>query len=191
MTLKTPQKQTNVVNHAPRRSNPARNSVQGKINRAAGRAFEDRIDLTFEYYKKRGFALVDKTPEPFRVIRREDGGKFLGVYTKQAQPDYKGIMNGGRTVIFEAKFTSTDRLQSTAVTEAQWEYLTRATELGAWCYILGGFRSGNAYKIPWHVWRGMKDRFGRKYVTEADLEEFKINISSTGLLMIFTDKKST
>ena len=172
----------------PRRSNPERNSVQGKINRAAGRAFEDRIDLTFEYYKKRGYALIDKTPEPTRIIRKMEGGQFIGVYSHKGQPDYKGTIKGGRTVIFEAKFTATDRLQASAVTETQWEYLTKASELGAWCYILGGFRTGGVYKIPWYVWKGMKEKYGRKYVTEADLEPFRVNISSTGLLMIFTTK---
>lgn len=180
-------KSKTINSHAPRRTNPARNSLQGRINRAAGRAFEERIDLTFEYYRKRGFALIDKTPEPTKILKKEEGGKFIGVYTKKAQPDYKGTVKGGRTVIFEAKFTSTDRLQATAVTDAQWEYMTIATELGAYCFVIAGFRSGNVYKIPWRIWSRMKDKYGRKYVREEDIEEYKINQTPTGLLMILGD----
>lgn len=187
MTYMNTTKSKTINNHAPRRTNPARNSLQGKINRAAGRAFEERIDLTFEYYRKRGFALIDKTPEPTKILKKEEGGKFIGVYTKKAQPDYKGTVKGGRTVIFEAKFTSTDRLQATAVTDAQWEYMTIATELGAYCFVIAGFRSGNVYKIPWRIWSRMKDKYGRKYVREEDIEEYKINQTPTGLLMILGD----
>lgn len=162
----------------------AQHALQGKINRAAGRAFEERIDLTFEFLKKKGKAMIDKTPEPTKIIQKLEGGRFVGVYTKKGQPDYKGILPGGKTVIFEAKFTSTDRLQQSAVTEGQFDYLTKASELGALCYIIGGFRSGNVYKIPWRVWCTMKDRFGRKYVTEDDLEEYIVSNTRAGLLVL-------
>lgn len=178
-----------VVRKIPDKDKQARNSIQGRINRAAGRAFEERIDLTFEFYRKRGVALIDKTPEPTKIIKKEEGGKFLGVYTKKGQPDYKGILPGGKAVIFEAKFTATDKLHYSMVTDAQIEYMAQATALGAECYILGGFRTGDVYKIPWRVWATMKDRFGRKYVTEDDVEEFKISQSRSGLLVILGAEK--
>ena len=46
------------------------NQLKGKQNRAEGKAFEDRLDEAFAYYAKTGYALIDKTPEPFKIIRR-------------------------------------------------------------------------------------------------------------------------
>lgn len=161
-----------------------RNSIQGRINRAAGRGFEERIDTAFEYYRKMGLALIDKTPEPMKVIKREDGGRFIGFFTKKAQPDYKGLVKGGKAVLFEAKFTSTEKMHSGALTETQIKYLTEAANLGAQCFILVGFKTGNVYKLPWPVWYHMKERFGRKYVTENDLEEYIVSQTKTGVLMI-------
>ena len=40
--------------------------LQGKLNRARGKEFEGRLDAAFEYYRLRGSALVEKTPEPMK-----------------------------------------------------------------------------------------------------------------------------
>ena len=157
---------------------------QGRANRAEGRAFEEKIDKAFAYYKARGWAQIDKTPEPTKVIKRLDGGKFIAVIDRKAQPDYKGTINGGRSVMFEAKFTTSDRITDTRVTEAQWKYLAQAASLGAFCYILAGFSTGSVYKIPWEIWSKMKEYFGRKYVTEADLTQYQVQLAWNGLLQI-------
>ena len=41
---------------------------QNKINNAQGHSFEDYIKAACAFYKDRGRASVDKTPEPFRVL---------------------------------------------------------------------------------------------------------------------------
>ena len=78
----------------------------GKIARQKGQYFEQRLDSTFDYYRERGYAEIEKTPEPMKVIKPEGNGRFLACYTKKAQVDYKGTLKGGRTVLFEAKFTA-------------------------------------------------------------------------------------
>jgi recombination protein U len=40
--------------------------------------------------------------------------------------------------------------------------------------VIAGFATGNVYRIPWEVWQDMKQRFGRKYVREADLEIYRV-----------------
>lgn len=70
--------------------------------------------------------------------------------------------------MFEAKFTAKDRMEQDRVEREQGEYLDRHERLGARCYVLAGFGSGEVYRIPWPAWRAMKELFGRKYVTEAD-----------------------
>ncbi len=88
-----------------------RKQYLGKLVRAMGKRFEDRLARSFEYYQHTGMALVEKTPEPMRILRRLDNGKFIACFEKKAQPDYKGTIKGGRTVVFEAKFTSSDKIE--------------------------------------------------------------------------------
>lgn len=163
--------------------NPVR-QLQGMKNRAEGKAFEERLDATFAYYAKTGYALIDKTPEPFKIIKRLEDTRFVGCFQKKAQPDYKGIIKGGRTVIFEAKYTSTDRITQDRVNDAQAAYLTQAEALGARCYVICGFRSRRVFKLPWNIWRDMKAHFGRKYITENELQTYKVAESWNDLLLV-------
>jgi len=158
--------------------------LQGAISKAKGRVFEDRLDTSFEYYKRRGFAVIEKTPEPMRPTASLGNGKFVAYFEKQAQPDYKGTIKGGRTVIFEAKFTSTDRMEQSRVLQSQAEYMSLLQQLGARCFVLAGFSSGCVYCIPWLVWSAMKETYGRKYVTEKDLTEFIVQTAWNGTLLL-------
>ena len=158
--------------------------IQGAVSRAQGRRFEERLDDSFAYYADRGFAIVEKTPEPMRPTKSLGNGKFIAFFEKKAQPDYKGTIKGGRTVLFEAKFTSTDRMTQDRVGRDQSEYLSRYQRLGARCYVVVGFASGDVYRIPWDVWSNMKTFFGRKYVKETDLEKFRVHIAWNGVLQL-------
>ena len=164
-------------------SDPRRQLI-GKLAKKKGRRFEARIDASFEYYRMKGFALVEKTPEPMRTAKSLGNGKFVAYYEKKAQPDYKGVMKGGREIIFEAKYTSADRMEQSRVLDVQAEYMKRHTELGARCFVLAGFDSGEVYCIPWNVWATMKEHFGRKYVTEADLENYRVQRAWNDVLLI-------
>lgn len=146
----------------------------GKIAKARGKQFESRIDDSFAYYAQKGFAIIEKTPEPMHPTKNLGNGKFIAYYEKQAQPDYKGTIKGGRTVMFEAKFTAADRMEQSRVLQSQQDYMDRHQALGARCFVIAGFSSGMVYCVPWDIWRTMKDHFGRKYVTEADLEKYQV-----------------
>ena len=88
-----------------------RSSYTGARSRAEGEGFEHIIDNACAYYRSIGLADIEKTPEPMRPIGSPDrAGRFLACYTKQAQPDYKGILKGGRAINFEAKHTDSDRM---------------------------------------------------------------------------------
>lgn len=157
----------------------------GKIAKANGKKFEERLDDSFAYYAKSGFAIVEKTPEPMCPTKSLGNGKFIAYYKKQAQPDYKGVVKGGRAVMFEAKFTTSDRMEQSRVLPQQAEYMSRHTALGARCYVLAGFNSGMVYRVPWQVWETMKEHFGRKYATEADLENYQVQTAWNGTLLLF------
>lgn len=158
---------------------------QGKVSKAKGKQFENMLDLTFAYYKQRGFAIVEKTPEPMRPTKNLGGGRFEAFFEKKAQPDYKGTIKGGRTVMFEAKYTSSDRMEQSRVSPGQTDYMNIHSELGARCYVVIGFEKGDVYLIPWDIWKNMKEHFGRKYVKESDLNDFKVKTAWNGTMLIF------
>ena len=160
--------------------------LQGKLAKEKGRRFEGRLDATFAYYAERGFALIEKTPEPMKPIRSLGEGRFVACYVKKAQADYKGTMKGGRTVIFEAKYTDSERMTQDRVSAEQHEYMEKHSALGARCYVVIGFRSGNVFRIPFEVWKNMKSCFCRKYVTEADLDKDRVELSWNGTLLLLT-----
>lgn len=167
----------------PRSPDPQK-QLQGLRNRARGVAFEERLQRSFDYYNERGFALIYKTPEPFKIIKRLEHTRFIGCFVKRAQPDYQGTIKGGRTVVFEAKYTDSDRLLQSAVSEEQEKFMDRKTALGARCYVLAGFRSGGVYRIPWPDWKDMKRLFGHKYVTEAQIEKYRVKQAWNDTLLI-------
>lgn len=43
---------------------------------------------------------------------------------------------------------------------------------------------GMVYCVPWDIWKTMKDHFGRKYVTEADLEKYQVQTAWNGTLLL-------
>lgn len=162
---------------------PRRQAI-GKLAKAKGARFEARLDDSFDYYKRTGYAVIDKTPEPMRVIKSLGDGRFVACYQKKAQPDYKGTIKGGRAVIFEAKFTSADRMEQSRVLDTQADYMDQQTALGARCYVVAGFSTGGVYRLPWDVWRNMKQHFGRKYITEADIQQYRVQENWNAILLL-------
>lgn len=167
----------------PREKDPRR-QLLGKLAKEMGKKFEQRLDQTFEYYDERGYAIVEKTPEPMRPTKSLGNGKFIAYFEKKAQPDYKGTLKGGRALVFEAKFTSTDRMEQSRVLPGQQEYMEKHCKLGARCYVVIGFISGEVYRLPWEVWRDMKEIFGRKYVTEKDIQKYRVATAWNGTLYL-------
>ena len=168
---------------AERGKDPRRQAI-GRKSKADGKRFEQQLDMSFEYYKHTGAMIVEKTPEPMRPTKSLGNGKFIAFFEKKAQPDYKGILKGGREIIFEAKYTAADRMDQSRVLREQEEYMDQHQNLGARCYVIAGFSSGEVYSIPWQLWRDMKQHFGRKYVTERDIEKFRVARAWNGTLLL-------
>ena len=78
--------------------------VGKKIN-SLGKNFEFQIENICRIYEEKKLAKIEKTPEPVKVLQHIDNGHFDAIFTKAAQPDFKGTLKGGRTVVFDAKFT--------------------------------------------------------------------------------------
>lgn len=68
-----------------------------------GHDFEEAIRQACLLYASQGRAKVEKTPEPFRVLEKREGGIFVGRFTAHAQPDFQGTLDGGRQYHFRGE----------------------------------------------------------------------------------------
>jgi len=146
-------------------------SIRGAQNRAAGAYFESIVEASLLWYKHKAAASIEKTPEPMKPLRPPNSrGQFLACYTKAAQPDFQGTLLGGRSVIFDAKHTTADRIEYSAVTEDQRDRLELHHNLGAYAFVLVGFGMEDFYRVPWPVWRDMKQILGHKHIKRTEIE---------------------
>ncbi len=126
---------------------------------------------------EQGVAIIEKTPEPMRPISKPNRtGQFQACYIKQAQPDYKGSLQGGKTIVMEAKHTDCTQIAFERVSEEQQRQLKAYHDMGAIAGILVSFGMQKFYCIPWTVWRDMKVHFGRKYIRAEDVPKFYIPV---------------
>ena len=148
--------------------------LQGRINHELGKNFEDQIESICEVYKLNNLAIIEKTPEPMKVLKHIENGHFETIFTKSAQPDFKGIIKGGQTVVFDAKFTEADKITYQALSEYQREALTNYKGFGAMSFVLVGFFDGSMYRVDIETWNNMKEIFGRKHIKKEELENMSI-----------------
>lgn len=149
--------------------------MAGRRSRAAGEHWENMIEAACQHYRLKEIAEITKTPEPMKPLSRPNSkGQFTACYTKQAQPDYKGTLKGGRAVVFEAKHTDSDRMQQSVISSEQEKQLDRHAALGAECFVMVSFGFQQFFKVPWEVFRDMKARYGRKYITPEDVQEYRV-----------------
>lgn len=150
--------------------------LQGKRAKFVGGYFENLISASCDYYHERDIAHIEKTPEPMKVLKPapKQPGKFIACFEKAAQPDYKGTIKGGRSIVFEAKHTDKDRIDYSRLSREQVDGLERHHKLGALSFVIVSFEFQDFYRIPWTVWRDMKDLYGRKYLKLDDLESYRL-----------------
>lgn len=142
-------------------------------NNAYGHSLEQGIEYACKHYIDYGLAAVSKTPEPFRVIKKFKGGKFHGQFTARAQPDFQGTLKGGRSIIFEAKYTSTEVIKKKVITDKQAEVLDEHLKLGAVAGVCVGIKD-RYFFVPWEVWRNMKEIIGKQSARADDLKRWEI-----------------
>ena len=151
-----------------------RRQIVGKRSRASGAAFEHLLSAACEFYLQNGWAYIEKTPEPFHITGKDGNGTVRGYYEKKGQPDYKGVLCDGTGIMFEAKHTDSDRINQNVVTDTQWESLDIYERFGAHCYVMVSLRLAKFYRIPWKIWKQMKELFGHKFMTEQELESYRL-----------------
>lgn len=163
--------------------------AQGAVSRRSGQIFEEMIERSLMWYEDEGLMVVKKTPEPMKPIRpMNKAGQFVACYTKAAQVDFSGTLSGGRAIRFEAKQTDTTRFTRDRLTQEQIEDLTAHEILGAYCCVMICFGFDHFYRIPWTIWLNMKAAFGRQYITEKDVEMFRLPYEG-GVIKLLADTK--
>jgi len=150
--------------------------IKGKRAKVAGEHFENMISGACSFYYDRNLANIEKTPEPMKVLKPmpKQPGKFIACFTKAAQPDYKGTIQGGRAIVFEAKHTDDDKIERKRLTDEQMDGLEKHHKLGALAFVLVSFSLQSFYRIPWPVWRDMKELYGRQYLKPDEIACYKI-----------------
>lgn len=171
---------------AKRKNNAIPQQWQNRINRAQGGYFEDRIKNGCIKYQNQGRAEIHKMPEPFHVVQRLDGLRFIGNFVGRAQPDFCGTLTGGRSIHFEAKHTDTLKMQKNAVKPHQAKALAVHHKLGAVAGVCVGIKL-RCFFVPWPVWDQMEKIWGRKYVTAADLVQYEVVFDMLNNAVCFLD----
>lgn len=161
-----------------------RRQIAGRRSKANGDTFERWLSSACEFYLEKGFAHIEKTPEPFHVVGKDRDGIVRGFYEKKGQPDYKGLLCDGTSIMFEAKHTDSERIQQTVVTDTQWKSLDVYEKFGAHCYVMVSMGLVRFYRVPWDVWKNMKALFGRKYMNEKDLEPYRLEERNCTILIL-------
>lgn len=148
--------------------------ISGRRAKAAGLLFEHQVEGACSWYRQQGIASIEKTPEPTKYIRSLSNGRFIACYEKQAQPDFKGILKDGTCVVFDAKHTDADMISQSVVLLQQWELLDTYESMGGHCFILVSMGFKDYFRVPWSVWKTMKERYGHKHMSRADLWPYKV-----------------
>lgn len=152
----------------------AKRSLRGAQNRAKGKFFEEYIEKACQNYSDKGIALIEKTPEPFHITKSKGNGKFEGHFEKPAQPDFKGTLQGGKSICFDAKATDTDRILLSALSDEQADALAEHALLGAIAGVLVTFSFKTFAFIPFGTFIRARALNGHKYWNEKDCEPYKV-----------------
>ena len=156
----------------------------GRRSKVSGEIFERWLSNACEFYLKKGWAHIEKTPEPFHITGKDERGIVRGYYEKKGQPDFKGILCDGTGIMFEAKHTESDRMKQNIVTETQWKNLDIYEGFGAHCYVMVSIGLTKFYRVPWSVWKKMKELYGHKFMTEQELEPYKLQERQCTILIL-------
>ena len=151
-------------------------SVRGRASKANGEFFESMILDASHFYETKNIAVIHKTPEPMHILKPCDRkkGTFIACFAKQAQPDFKGILADSSMVLFDAKHTDAGKITRAAVTEEQESCFERYMRMGAKCFVVISLGFEHYFRVPWNVFRDMKELFGHKYMNLEELSPYEI-----------------
>ena len=124
-----------------------KSSIEISISSAnRGMNLEEEINISNEYYKDRGIALITKRPTPINIVKVDytKGAKIIDAYFEhQSTTDYNGVYKS-RYIDFEAKSTNNKTSFPLAnITKHQIEHLKKVLTLGGIAFFIVSFEKLN------------------------------------------------
>lgn len=160
--------------------------LRNKKSAARGRAFESLLMRGCNYYRQKGVAIINKVNEPYIVTKKTNANKFMGRFTGRAEPDFKGVLYGGRAIAFEAKSTQKSRIQRNAVTDTQMEWLREQKDFGAVTFVAVNIQD-KFYSVPFDVWDDMKNIYGKKFLMPEDIAGYEVKYDGAVRFLEYED----
>ena len=148
-----------------------------------GKDFEKMIEATNEQYRRRGIALIEKFPEPYKQVSKiQKNGTFQAVRDSKSMPDFCGVYEG-QALLFDAKSTKIEtRFDLSNVAEHQYKSMKRWHENGGISFLLVLFKShGEIYYLPFESLRYWTEEADRKSIP---YDSFEYPIQYNGLLTV-------
>lgn len=154
--------------------NKLKSSVAGKRKKWNGQANESMIAFAFTTIFRKFGDLIEKTPEPLRVIKTRPNGHVEAFFEARAQPDYKGALatQGGRAFVAEAKSTTGASLPFSLVKRHQILALRKYANTGAAAAVIATIRD-ETFLVPLDDWLALPERIGRKSARAQDLARWR------------------
>lgn len=146
---------------------------RNRVSSARGWAFENLLMKGCNSYIQKGMAIIHKVNEPYKVLKKTSGNRFNGVFTGRAEPDFKGVLFGGRAIAFEAKSTQKSRIQRNVLTDTQMAWLREQNKFGAVTFVAVNIQD-KFYSVPFDVWDDMKLIFGKKFLMPEDINDYEV-----------------
>lgn len=166
------------INQSDSGGNDIEQMQRNRRSNDRGRSFENLLMKGCQYYQNRGAAVINKVYEPYICTKVLPDGKFIGRFLDRAEPDFKGVLAGGRAIAFEAKSTSKSRIQYNALTQTQRDWLAEQAEMGALAFVAIDIQ-GRFFSIPYSVWSDMKNIYGKKFLMPGDIEKYEVIFDGT------------
>ena len=160
--------------------------LRNKKSAARGRAFESLLMRGCNYYRQKEVAIINKVNEPYIDTKKTTGNKFSGRFTGRAEPDFKGVLYGGRAIAFEAKSTHKSRIQRNALTDNQMEWLREQKDFGAVTFVAVNIQD-KFYSVPFDVWDDMKNIYGKKFLMPEDIAGYEVKFDGAVRFLEYED----
>lgn len=148
----------------------------GHANR--GLEWQEILETWHDRYRRDRRAVIWPTPPRVKVLSRVSAttGQFRACFAGEGPPDYAGIVDGARPVVFDAKDCAGSRWSLGELQPHQARDLEAAHDRGGLAFVALRFGSGTAWVLPWselgpRFWR-WKD--GQAARGEASIREGEI-----------------
>lgn len=130
---------------------PQKNNTHVNHIKSQGMLFENALNLSNEYYLKKGIANIHKKPTPIQVVKvdypKRSASRIVEAYYKTpSTTDYNGIYKG-KYIDFEAKETIKNLFPFKHIFPHQVEHLVNIKKLGGIGFVIIYFRTQNEVYI--------------------------------------------